>query len=302
MSDTSKKKKKNNLKLKKVKRKINNNNIKEKALTVDIPLIKSTHQILSSINSELDDLSNNIKFNNIFKKAFPSSNELNILSFPLSAYNNNYNSNFNYDKEDFEIKELINKANFYLSNNNLNKQFIKNYENKICQANNYYIPRFNNFFNKNNENNGYNNLKFNFNNNIRNINNLRNEFDNKFFQNNLLKIRKRNKTNYKPFYNSTMGKYKIRNNSQRYILKNTLNKNINQKTKKLENINLFFNTNKRRPLVYSQIDHSKQSDAEIIPIMRNFSEKNKYLKFKEKNKKFSRINNDKAIDILKEKI
>ena len=124
MSDTSKKKKKNNLKSKKVKRKINNNNnIKEKALTVDIPLIKPTHQLLSSINSELDDLSNNIKFNNIFKKAFPSNNELNILSFPLLAYNNNYNSNFNYDKEDFEIKELINKANFYLSNNNLNKQF-----------------------------------------------------------------------------------------------------------------------------------------------------------------------------------
>ena len=294
MSDVSKKKKKNNKKIKKVKGKINKDII-DKIPTLDIPVIKTSYQMISSINSELDELSNNIKYNKIFNK--------NILSFPL------FDFNFDYDKQDFEMKELINKANLYLSNNNLNKQIIKNYENKICQSNDYYIPRINNFnSNRNNEYTGFNNINYDSNFPIKNKNYLNKENIKKSFLNNLNKINKRkgnaytNRSFYNSLYDTKMNRYR-NNNSQRYILRNTLNKNGNQKIKKLENLNLYINTNKRRPIVYTQIEHPRQTDVKLIPKMKNLSEKNKYLKYLEKNNRFTRINNDdKAIDILKEKI
>ena len=294
MSDVSKKKKKNNKKIKKVKGKINKDII-DKIPTLDIPVIKTSYQMISSINSELDELSNNIKYNKIFNK--------NILSFPL------FDFNFDYDKQDFEMKELINKANLYLSNNNLNKQIIKNYENKICQSNDYYIPRINNFnSNRNNEYTGFNNINYDSNFPIKNKNYLNKENIKKSFLNNLNKINKRkgnaytNRSYYNSLYDTKMNRYR-NNNSQRYILRNTLNNKANQKIKKLENLNLYINTNKRRPIVYTQIEHPRQTDVKLIPKMRNLSEKNKYLKYLEKNNRFTRINNDdKAIDILKEKI
>ncbi len=293
MSDISKKKKNNNKKIKKVKEKINKD-ILDKIPSLDIPVIKTSYQMISSINSELDELSNNIKYNKIFNK--------NILSFPLLDFN------FDYDKQDFEMKELINKANLYLSNNNLNKQIIKNYENKMYQSNNYYIPKFNNYnFNRNNEYKGFNNFNFDSNFQIRNKNYLNKESIKKSFLNNLNKVNKRkvntytNRSFYNSFYDTKMNRYR-NNNSQRYILKNSLNINANQKIKKLENLNFYVDIKKRRPIVYTQIEHPKQQDFRLIPKMRNFSEKNKYLKFIEKNKKFTRGNNDKAIDILKERI
>ena len=294
MSDVSKKKKKNNTKIKKVKRKINKDII-DKKQTLDIPIIKTSYQMISSINSELDELSNNIKYNKIFNK--------NILSFPL------FDFNLDYDKQDFEMKELINKANLYLSNNNLNKQIIKNYENKMCQSNDYYIPRINNFnYNRNNGYSNFNNINYDSNFQIRNKNYLNKENIKKSFLNNLNKINKRkgnaytNRSFYNSLYDTKMNRYR-NNNSQRYILRNTLNKNGNQKIKKLENLNLYVNINKRRPIVYTQIEHPRQTEVKLIPKMRNLSEKNKYLKYLEKNKRFTRVNNnEKAIDILKEKI
>ena len=108
---------------------------------IDIPKIKTSYEMLSSINSELDSLFNNMKYKIIFKDAFPCNNGYNINKYSL------FNNNLDYDKEDVEIKELINKANLYLKNNNSQKLFIKNYENKICQYNDNYDYNCNNFKN-----------------------------------------------------------------------------------------------------------------------------------------------------------
>ena len=71
MSNNPKKKKKLKLKVKKEK-KISNEDIKENNINIIPPLeypnMKSTLQLLSSINNDLDALSGNMKSNNIFNR------------------------------------------------------------------------------------------------------------------------------------------------------------------------------------------------------------------------------------------
>ena len=103
MSSISKKKKKQ--KLEEEKRKINEKN-KDKVV-IDIQKIKTSQEILSSINNELYLLYNNIQYKNIFKDSFLNNKEYNINKYSF------LNKNLDYDKEDFEIKELINKTNIF---------------------------------------------------------------------------------------------------------------------------------------------------------------------------------------------
>jgi len=81
--------------------------------------------------------------------------------------------------------------------------------------------------------------------------------------------------------------------------KNSWDKNINQKVKKLDNINLYINDFKRKPIVYTQIDLIKL-DKNLIPNI-NASNEEKYLKFKQKYTKYIREKDEKTIEILKGK-
>jgi len=280
MSSISKKKKKE-------KRKINEKN-KDK-INKDIPKIKTSYEILSSINNELDLLYNNMKYKNIFKNSFSCNNEYNINTYSL------FNNNIDYDKEDFEIKELINKANIYLKNknNNSQKQFIKSYENKICQSNYNYPCDYNNFKNDN--------ISFDNNYKIRNANFIIKENIKKSFSNNFVNRRKKENQIYSYFlnqkYNSKRNKYNEK--SRKMYSKNSWDKNINQKVKKLDNINLYINDFKRKPIVYTQIDLIKL-DKNLIPNI-NASNEEKYLKFKQKYTKYIREKDEKTIEILKGK-
>ena len=297
MSSIPKKKKKEKLKLKKGKREENKNN-EEKVQIIYIPQIKSSYEILSSINNDLDLLSNNMRNKKIFKEPFLFNNDYKVNTVPL------LDNNFNYDKEDFEMKDLINRANIYL-NNNTQRKFIQSYENKLIQSDNNYdynnYKNLNNNFKYNNFNNISSNLPFNNNYNYQLRNdNIRKENFIKPFINNFVNRKKeipKNRFFFNPKYNSQRNKTK----SKKYILKNSFDDYMNRKTKKLENINLYVNNFKRKPIVYTQADSIKLS-RNIFPKNRNLSEDLNYLRYKEKYKKYLRRNDDKAIDILKSKI
>ena len=282
-------------KKKKGKRK-SNKSIKEKPITEDIPQIKSPLQILSSINKELDIISNNMKYNKLSESPFLYNNENKTNKTHDSLLLNN---NFDFDKDDFEIKELINKANFYLSNNNP-KQIIKSYENKICQSNddhflhNYYLYN-NNQIKKNFKNDSFR---------IKNVNNIKREnIKNSFLNNfdNRYKVIPKNKFLFYSNNNTKRNNYKAK--SEKNFLRNSFDKNINQKIKKLENINKYIYDYKRKPIVYKQIDSIKVN-KNIFPKIRKFSDEGKIYKFRKENNRFIRSNNidERAIEILKNKI
>ena len=282
-------------KKKKGKRK-SNKSIKEKPITEDIPQIKSPLQILSSINKELDIISNNMKYNKLSESPFLYNNENKTNKTHDSLLLNN---NFDFDKDDFEIKELINKANLYLSNNNP-KQIIKSYENKICQSNddhflqNYYLYN-NNQIKKNFINDNFR---------IKNVNNMKREnIKNSFLNNfdNRYKVIPKNKFLFYSNNNTKRNNYKAK--SEKNFLRNSFDKNINQKIKKLENINKYIYDYKRKPIVYKQID-SITLNKNIFPKIRKFSDEGKIYKFKKENNRFIRSNNidERAIEILKNKI
>ena len=278
-------------KKKKGKRK-SNKSIKEKPITEDIPQLKSPLQILSSINKELDIISNNMKYNKLSESPFLYKNENKTNKTHDSLFLNN---NFDFDKDDFEIKELINKANSYLSNNNP-KQIIKSYENKMCQSKddhflqNYYLYNKKNFTNDNFRIKNVNNIK---------RENIKNSFLNNF--DNSYKVIPKNKFLFYSNNNTKRNNYKAK--SEKNFLRNSFDKNINQKIKKLENINKYIYDYKRKPIVYKQID-SITLNKNIFPKIRKFSDEGKIYKFKKENNRFIRLNNidERAIDILKNKI
>ena len=241
MSKNIKKKKKYKIKLMDIKKNENEDlqNLIPNFTTVDF---KSSLQILNSINIDLDSLSNKLKYNNIIKQPFSYNYEKKIDNFPVLNSNNYY-----YDKEDLEMKELLIKANILLKNNILPKQIIKSYENKLYQSH---------FDNQRINNNNYliqNRKK------EHNFSKFRNNYhlNNNAFLFNSEKSKKENYLNSQFFYRNCSNnniKRNINNKFQqkKYILKNSLQKDINKRTKKLENIALYINDHKRKPHVYSQ--------------------------------------------------
>ena len=94
--------------------------------------LKSNLQIITDINNDMDLLSTKLKRNNIY---------------PMRL-NNEFNSfkNYNYDKEDFEIKKLINQANDMINTNYTTYSNYKNnstlFNNKL-HMNNYFHNSYN---------------------------------------------------------------------------------------------------------------------------------------------------------------
>ena len=214
---------------------------------------KSSLQILNSINNDLDTLSTHLKHNNIIKQPFSYNYGKNIDNFPIVNKNNYY-----YDKEDLEMKELLIKANILLKDNNLPKQIIKNYENKLHQS--YLDNRANNNYNFNHNrkyDNNYSKFRKNY-----HLNN------NDFLFNSEKRKKENNYLNSQFFYRNYSNNNIKKDNkfnkfqSKKYILKNSLEKNINKRIKKLENVALYINDHKRKPHVYSQ-PNSKRFNTNI---------------------------------------
>ena len=211
---------------------------------------KSSLQILNSINNDLDTLSTHLKHNNIIKQPFSYNYGKNIDNFPIVNKNNYY-----YDKEDLEMKELLIKANILLKDNNLPKQIIKNYENKLRQS--YLDNRANDNYNFNhnrNYDNNYSKFRKNY-----HLNN------NDFLFNSEKRKKENNYLNSQFFYRNYSNNNIKKDNkfqSKKYIIKNSLEKNINKRIKKLENVALYINDHKRKPHVYSQ-PNSKRFNTNI---------------------------------------
>ena len=248
----------------------NNNNI-----TSAFPILPSSTktplQMLSSINNEMDSLSNTLKTKfSIFSSPY-TFNKLDFnINYTPSVLNNNF-GNY-YDKEDFEIKELIIKANKLINdretnikfNNNINNSnSLKKFENKITQSDEInfkkYLNNKSNFFN-NNINNINNNINLNDDYNLNNNYNLNNKFNTKtdFFKNknnnnNFMDFENNNniyKLNNKYNYNKNeldidKDFYRINNNRNRELLENNYrerkNKSINNPIRL--NRNDFMNNN-----------------------------------------------------------
>ena len=210
----------------------------------------SSLQILNSINNDLDTLSTHLKHNNIIKQPFSYNYGKNIDNFPIVNKNNYY-----YDKEDLEMKELLIKANILLKDNNLPKQIIKNYENKLCQS--YLDNRANDNYNFNHNrkyDNNYSKFRKNY-----HLNN------NDFLFNSEKRKKENNYLNSQFFYRNYSNNNIKKDNkfqSKKYIIKNSLEKNINKRIKKLENVALYINDHKRKPHVYSQ-PNSKRFNTNI---------------------------------------
>jgi hypothetical protein len=222
---------------------LNDNNTNMTSRFPYYPLVpgqaQSSLQILSSINNDMDSLSKslNSKFIGVTSSSSSSSPPLYNDNFNYNnAFptfsTNNYNSY--YDKEDYEIKELLIKAKQLIDNtdtkiklNDIFNSANKKYENKLCQSgesnfkylnnlndnnNNFRNYDFNSNSNiyKNNKYNDYNqyrnkSINYNNNNNINsNINNYFNRNDNEditegYYRTEIPKTINQNYNNNKPF-------------------------------------------------------------------------------------------------------
>ena len=99
----------------------NYNNNNNSAITAGFP-VRSSLQILSDINNDMDLLSNKIN-QEIMPKSSSTYYQKNLYDFSPLQFQTISNDNMNhfYDKEDLEIKELINKANNLTGNFNYNR-------------------------------------------------------------------------------------------------------------------------------------------------------------------------------------
>lgn len=181
-------------------------------------------QLLSNINSEMDSLSSTLK-NNFGIYSFSSLNNQDFnINYSPSFITNNYNNY--YDKEDFEIKELIIKANKLINNNKNNRKInnilsndndINKFKNKRTLSNeldykytngsnDIFTNNFNNNFIYNNNNTNsdfykYNNQKNRMNRNRKYSSKNNCNFDNDDSRNNYyINNRKKNSVNNDLYY------------------------------------------------------------------------------------------------------
>ena len=149
--------------------KMEDNNKQNKLNIPNMKLDISPLNIISDINSDMDLLSNSLSSNIALK--MPSKTLFRNKSFGPIISNRNYNPltsldfNFDnkYDKEDYEMRELINRANNMLSNNNqfnhniYSSNINNNFRNKLdfstsnlLDNNLFPIGNYNSLYNKNN--------------------------------------------------------------------------------------------------------------------------------------------------------
>ena len=277
--------------------------------------IQSSLQVISSINNEMDSLSNVLK-TKFMTFSSPSLFNQNINC--LSNFNINNDNNL-YDKEDFEIKALlaktkiaINETEHNLNNLKLKNLFNKKYENKIIQSDDIPYTINNNIPNFTNKNKNYNTIS----------NNYQNSYFNEFENNNNKYINKRNSNganylfeknknknynndyyinskfkslnkeshhlNRKDFLNNNYNNENINNKYENSIFQenksfnnhyrnedDSLNKSLINKTKKIEDLYKYTHNIRRKPMVYKQPD-SPPLNNNLSMRQKNFSVDNKF--------------------------
>ena len=208
---------------------INNNSF----LTATFP-VQSSLQLLTDINNEMDILSS--KINKVVPK-FSISSYNNITGYSSYSTSNTYrNYNKNYDKEDFEIKKLINKV-YQITNtdfNNIhNNNFLKRYENNHSQFNKEYFNSFNTYHDRNYKfknsimPNFYKNYNFNSLRNLTEYKNNNRRIQGKPFHNNF--ANQNNLCYYKNGNDNGRKRYNSHHISNRYFTNNNYNGRINNK-------------------------------------------------------------------------
>jgi len=206
---------------------------------------KSTIQILMEISTDMESLSSHIDKTIPIKPLEPvKQNNYN--------YNDNYNANItfhNMDKEDLEIKKLINQANELSNNSKLNNNInqFKSYEDKCCQSDEDVN---NEFYNHEEEKEPFDNNNINYN----SINERRNEFP------------------YDP--NRHLGYYNNLNNNKRQISNNNYqnrpnnnygyNQNNNAsfnslRIKKMDELYSLSSNTRKQPIIYTQPQSSNNT-------------------------------------------
>ena len=206
---------------------------------------KTTMQLLLEITSDMETLSSHIEKTMPIKPLPPINNDINNYNF-----NNNYTSNANIsfanlDKEDLEIKQLINKANELSNISKLNnmKNEIKTFEDKCCQSDEE------NDYNNQEEDNERSDNNINYN----NVNEKRNEFPydpykHLGYYNNLKSNNRQNQMNNN--YNT----YRTRPN-QNYGFNQQRNNNASINSVRIKKMDELYNLPsniKKQPIIYTQ--------------------------------------------------
>ena len=203
---------------------------------------KTTIQLLMEISTDMESLSSHIDKTMPIKPIPP------VILNNYSDINNNYTNMANIsfahlDKEDLEIKQLINKANELSNMSKINRQNeIKTFENKLCQSDE---DNDNEFYNQEEEKETYNN-DINYN----NINERRNDFPYDPYKHlgyyNNLKNRNRqlNNNNFNNYQNKERKNYGYNKNNNASF--NSL------RVKKMDELYNLPNNTKKQPIIYTQ--------------------------------------------------
>ena len=201
---------------------------------------KSPLQLLMEISTDMESLSSHIDKTMPIKPLPPIMTDYKPYDFNKN-FTNNINLSFaNLDKEDLEIKQLIDKAN-HLSNmsrlNNNMKPEIKTYEDKCCQSdddidNEYNHQEGDNDFSENNGIN-YNNINerknefpydpykhLNYYNNLRNSNDRVDKYNNI----NNKSMSERNNDNNDNYRNESFNNLRMKKMDELYHLKSNINR------------------------------------------------------------------------------
>ena len=260
---------------------VTNSNSENNNITSAFPFTLSTNrnnnplQLLSTINNEMDNLSNTLKTNFAIYSSPSTFNHFEFntnINYTSPILSNNYNNY--YDKEDFEIKELLIKANKLINDNEYNMKFKNNlninnlgkkFENKITQSDDinfkYYANNNqNNLFPKNTNNSNNSNVNLNNNNNFNtntnfyeNRNNNFNNFynDNNNMNNKYINTRKSDLSIDQDFY-------RINNNNRDY---NQIENNFNSRERKHKSINNHIRLNRKD---FMNNDNNEEMNNNVI--------------------------------------
>ena len=208
--------------------------------------VKSNLKIITEINKDMDLLSSKLN-KNIFPHKFLGEE---FSSFKNNFYENNYN---HYDKEDFEIKKLINKVNEFTNTNytTYNKNSIYNHN-----ANNY-----NNYIrNSKKLNNQYYHTNNNYNESSYDSKETDNNYNDKYYQtlpNFRNNYQKENKRRYFfKDYNNLNSYHNKHHHSNNYVNTNSENSLYSNDTEKEREHARSRNMHKRNYFINNKIDRA----------------------------------------------
>ena len=272
---------------------------------------KSTIQILMEITTDMDNLSAHIEKTMPIKQLPIITNNIKDYSYN-NNYNNYVNANIsfaNLDKEDLEIKQLINKANELSNMSRLNtkKNEIKTFENKCVQSDEEIDNQYNNQTEEKEQ--SENNINYN------NINERRNEFPydpykHLGYYNNLQNNNRRIQNDNRTYRNQNR---QINEYNQNDNFQNSYN---NLRIKKMDELYNMPSINKKQPIIYTQPESKSNTmrnkvinkfnenydinnviESNNINGRDNFSDKNDEKENFENNNNQNNINNNESQEI-----